>query len=329
VTVCGLSGRYAIDVFAGPALRLRGTAYVVGGLYGNSEALAAIEALAEAERCTGKTVEVIFNGDHNWLNVDNASFAAINQSVLARRIVIAGNVEVELGGGLDQGCGCAYPEHFDDGYVARSNGIISRLHATAQQFPEICERLASLPTTGVVQLGDVRIGVVHGDATSLAGWDFAADRLGSVARNCHGDATDAAQTPMSAIAQWFRGAGVDVFASSHTCLPVLASFVIDGQPRVIVNNGSAGMPNFRGTQYGVVTRFSEDGPAPFGRLYGRQLRGVHIDAVAVHYDHGQWRRRFVDNWPEGSDAAVAYAQRYSDGPDYALSDAVVNRITPL
>lgn len=40
----------------------------------------------------------------------------------------------------------------------------------------------------------------------------------------------------------FAEASVDVFASTHTCLPALCRF--DGDEKVVINNGAAGMPNF-------------------------------------------------------------------------------------
>jgi len=38
---------------------------------------------------------------------------------------------------------------------------------------------------------------------------------------------------------------VDVFASTHTGLAFLREFSLKGKKKIIVNNGSAGMPNFR------------------------------------------------------------------------------------
>ena len=56
---------------AGPPTHTAETAYVVGGLYGNSEALATILAMREEEQQrTGRPVLLVFNGDHNWLNAD-------------------------------------------------------------------------------------------------------------------------------------------------------------------------------------------------------------------------------------------------------------------
>ena len=73
-------------------------------------------------------------------------------------------------------------------------------------------------------------GVLCGSAaptTALAGWGFAQETL----RDAHA---------RQEAARWFAQAQVDVFASSHTCLPVFASL----GHGLLLNNGAAGMPNF-------------------------------------------------------------------------------------
>src|SRR4029078_2993158 len=77
---------------------------------------------------------------------------------------------------------------------------------------------------------------------------------------------------------------VDVFASSHTCLPALRRFDFGGRPRAVANNGAAGMPNFSGTRYGVVTRI---GRRPFAgpeTLCGVDVAGARVEAIALGYD---------------------------------------------
>ncbi|MCK7500654.1 MAG: hypothetical protein MZW92_68395 [Comamonadaceae bacterium] len=69
----------------------------------------------------------------------------------------------------------------------------------------------------------------------------------------------------------FRGAGVDGFASSHTCLPVCRSFDCGDRRRFVINNGAAGMPNFVNSRFGVVTRIALR-PSPHRRLYGLRLQ---------------------------------------------------------
>jgi len=36
---------------------------------------------------------------------------------------------------------------------------------------------------------------------------------------------------------------------------------------------------------------------------------VHIDALAVDYDHALFERAFLANWPSGSDAHTSYFKR--------------------
>jgi hypothetical protein len=109
---------------------------------------------------------------------------------------------------------------------------------------------------------------------------------------------------------------VEVFASSHTCLPVLRSF---DERRVLVNNGSAGMPNFAGTTFGLATRIARS-PSD-AAVYGTKAGDIHVEAIPLHYDASAWRRHFVARWPAGSDAHASYYRRIVQGPSYLLEDA--------
>ena len=89
---CPLHYRYPSAALARePDLRVE-TLYVVGGLYGNRQALATALSLAAAEQ---PRATLVFNGDFNWFNVDDAGFAAVNGEVL-RHAAMRGNVETEL-----------------------------------------------------------------------------------------------------------------------------------------------------------------------------------------------------------------------------------------
>jgi hypothetical protein len=204
------------------------------------------------------------------------------------------------------GCGCAYPLDVSDAEVRRSNQILARLRETARGVPAVRARLAALPMHLVARVGDARVGLVHGDAASLAGWGFAHDRLADPRH---------ARWVESAL----RDANVDVFASSHTCLPALHALEVDGRPCAVANNGAAGMPNFAGTRHGIVTRIATtpfDGP---GRLYGTALAGVHVDAVRLDYDHERWVARFLASWTAGSAAHASYFRRIVEGPRFAAA----------
>jgi|CXWL01.1.fsa_nt_gi hypothetical protein len=295
--VCPLRYRYGPGAIARAPERSAKILYVIGGLYGNLPALDAVEKMAAAEQ---DLVTLCFNGDFNWFNVDDAGFRSINERVL-RHDAILGNVEAELDSESDEaGCGCAYPDQVDQGTVERSNQIHAALKRTAARHPDLLARLAALPMVARYRVGDARIGVVHGDAESLAGWRFDVGAL-----------DDPAQDEWRADA--FAQADVDVFASTHTCLPATRS-VGDGE-RIIANNGAAGMPNASGTRFGILTRIG-DTASIHPRLYGLESRGTHIDAIAINYDDAAWRARFVANWPAGSPAWLSYFRRIVDGPEF-------------
>lgn len=289
---CPIRYRYGAQALATAPTRIAQTLYVVGGLYGNLQALDTVEALAACE--TGP-VTVCFNGDFNWFNVDDASFEAVNRRVRAHH-AIAGNVEAELLADSDEsGCGCAYPDDVDADVVARSNRIHARLKATAARHPSIQAQLAALPLFARYQVGDCRVAVVHGDADSLAGWRFDLDAL-----------SDPAHEPW--LAESFHQARADVFASSHTCQPALRQLTQHSQTPVVINNGAAGMPNLRDRRAGLITRIGVQA-SPHTPLYGTRTAGVHIDALAVDYDHALFERAFLANWPSGSDAHTSYFKR--------------------
>ncbi len=312
---CPLDYRYRpADIAAAAALRVE-HAYVIGGLYGNVEALQAIQAMREAEASQGRAVELVFNGDAHWFDVDAADFARI-AGALQQHAACSGNVEAELARGAQgAGCGCAYPEFVDDAVVQRSNRIMARLQDTARGFAPHREALRRLPRLLRLRLGAHDVGVVHGDAWSLAGWSFSQEALRQ-AQRAHWPGG-----PASLPAAWSE-AGVRVLCSSHSCLPAAVELGLHGASRVLMNNGAAGMPNFRGSSHGVITRLSSDPRPPPDSLYGTLLDGLRIDAVAVRYDHAAWCRRFLRDWGPGSDAHASYWPRIAHGPDYAVADAL-------
>jgi hypothetical protein len=272
------------------------TLWVAGGLYGNPLALERLLELYEREP---GSKALVFNGDFHWFDLDD--FARIDDGVAAHRAT-RGNIETELASPLEgAGCGCAYPEWVDDGTVERSNRIIERLRRAMPASAR--ERLGALPMHLVAGVGGERVAIVHGDAQSLAGWGFSQEALGTRAGRLSAQAA-------------FAAAQVRVFASSHTCLPVMAAFPGD---RIVVNNGSAGMPNFRGTTFGIATRISV---VPGRSLYAQRAGRLSVEAIAVEYDAPAWQRRFVAQWPEGSDAHRSYYRRIASGPAYRMEEAL-------
>jgi len=297
---CPRHYRYARAVFARAADLKAQSLYVVGGLYGNRFALEAVIAMARREGAA-----LVFNGDFNWFNVDPEGFRALNETVL-RHPALRGNVETELAGeDAGGGCGCGYPEWVGDAEVERSNRILERLRETARGFPDLRVRLGSLPMHLVAEIAGLRIAIVHGDAESLAGWQFSQEALSA--------------RPERARAL-LAGSGVDVFACTHTCLPVMQEFDAPRGKALIVNNGAAGMPNFRGTRFGLATRIA--GTPSAQALYGARLGAAVVEAVPLRYDHEAWLAEFDRAWPAGSPAALSYRKRIASGPGYEVEQAV-------
>ena len=310
---CPLHYRYAPETFTRAAdVPTTDVLYVVGGLYGNELALEQVLRLFAAER--GRT-QLVFNGDFHWFDVDSEVFARVQRQVLAHT-ALRGNVETELatepeGEGQvdDAGCGCAYPEWVGNAVVERSNRILRRLRTAATPAQRL--ELEALPMTLRADVGDLKLGIVHGDAQSLAGWGFAQEHLRDGA---HRDT----------VRGWFAQAQVDAFACTHTCLPVFQRLrgAGDAAARWIFNNGAAGMPNFSGDGAGLLTRVALhpfEGPQ---RRFGVQQGEVFIDAIAIDTDTTQAHARFLRQWAEGSDAHASYFHRIAHGPDYRVGDAI-------
>lgn len=303
--LCPSDYRYPPAIFdRAPDLTAQ-TLYVVGGLYGNAEALDALERMASAEP---SPPVIVFNGDFHWFDAEPAWFEEIAFRI-ARHPAIRGNVETEIARtvSVGAGCGCAYPPSVDQGTVARSNAILSCLQASARACQGATERLARLPMHLVAEVGGCRIAIVHGDAHALAGWSFAHAAL------------DEAGAP-ERMARIAAAARVDVFASTHTCLAALRRFVLPGGGLTIVNNGAAGMPNFTGDRRGLFSRIGL-APGPHPALYGVRHGPLCIDALPLAYDSEAFLRRFQRRWPAGSAAAISYRERIMAGPVYTVAQA--------
>lgn len=298
---CPSSYRYGPHALIGAAALEVDCLWVAGGLYGNPFAL---EVLIENYEREPGDKALVFNGDFHWFDVEPGEFEAVNDAVLSFHAT-RGNVETELAEpGSGVGCGCGYPEWVDDGTVERSNRIIQRLRVAAQSVPEALPRLAALSMHLRVDVGHARVAVVHGDAESLAGWAFSQEAL----------ATTAGYETAS---RAFALAEVDIFASSHTCLPVLQTF---GPDHVLINNGAAGMPNFKGGVFGLATRIALS-PGEEA-LYGVRIGELFVEAVPLRYDTAAWKRRFLRTWPPGTDAHASYYGRIVNGPEYSPDQAV-------
>jgi len=315
---CPLDYRYRPSDFAVPASACCEVLYVVGGLYGNLQALHRVVELFERERGDKR---LVFNGDFHWFDIDADAFAQIQRGVLAFEAT-RGNVETELAAsgshdGADTGCGCAYPDWVVDAVVERSNRILMALRDTARAMPGACRELAMLPMWRRLDVGDRRIAIVHGDAQSLSGWGFAQETLHD------------RQQQQTAL-QWFEQAQVDLFASSHTCLPVFQSLEAGKRATsftpLVLNNGAAGMPNLAGAHEGLLTRIATRPFVGPQRRFGLRRGGLYLDAIAIDYDDVAWQRSFLAQWPASSDAHASYWSRISAGTDHTLDDAL--RVEP-
>lgn len=89
----------------------------------------------------------------------------------------------------------------------------------------------------------------------------------------------------------------------------------------MANNGAAGMPNARGTRFGILTRIAVR-PSPHEALYGCKVGAVNVDSLAVNYDTTAWQREFLRNWPEDSPGWLSYFSRIANGPEYRLQESV-------
>ncbi len=303
---------YSPRVFARPPEIATDTLYAIGGLYGNPYALDAIEAMAAAEPVAPTRV---FNGDFHWFDAEPDLYGEIQRRVVAAHgnVALRGNVETEIASDDDSaGCGCAYPESVPDDDVERSNAILARLRGVARSVAEdgfdSRRLLGALPMHAVARVGEARIAIVHGDAWALAGWRFAHDSL-------HDDAR-AAQ-----LAGAIELGAVDGFACSHTCLPALKAL----ERGFVINNGAAGMANFAGTTFGVLTRISTRA-APRAlerlRLYGLAEERCFVDALKIEFDLAAWLARFDAIWPAGSPAAISYRRRIVEGPAFTIAAAL-------
>ncbi|MDA7087491.1 hypothetical protein PH586_13955 [Pseudomonas sp. SA3-5] len=284
---CPLDYRLPGDAFAGEPLFDCQSLYVVGGLYGNRQALAALEQRLGAE----PQARVVFNGDAHWFDREPDIFQAIEQG-LSGHLALRGNVETELGRAhaSGAGCGCAYPGSVDEALVQRSNAIQAELNRTVQRLPGVAARLAARPATALVSVGGQRVAISHGDEHSLAGWNCAREALAEPARQ-------------QQLEQWLASNRLRVLATSHTCTAVALNL----PHAALINNGAAGLPNFAGGRYGLVSRIAT-APHP-AALYRCQREGLFIEALPLNYAHDAFLADFDRQWPTDSPAAQSYRSR--------------------
>ena len=80
------------------------------------------------------------------------------------------------------------------------------------------------------------------------------------------------------------------------------------------------MPNFSASTFGVISRIATT-PLAASHALRPARDGVHIDAIAVHYD----QRAFLEPLPDALAGRLAgppsYFSRIADGPDYPMAHA--------
>ena len=265
---CPLHYRYSPSDLAVPASSCCEVLYVVGGLYGNMQALHRVLDLFELERGDKR---LIFNGDFHWFDIDASAFAQIQRGVLAvrmRRAATRGN-RAALRRHQTTAWTAVAAAPIPIGWAMRWSSVRTESSrgcaAPHARCPAPAANSRCCRCGGASMSAPRRVAVVHGDAQSLSGWGFAQETL-----------RVAGQQQLAL--QWFEQARVDFFASSHTCLPVFQGF--EERPRngaaliapLVLNNGAAGMPNLAGAREGLLTRIATRPFERQQRRFGLQAR---------------------------------------------------------
>lgn len=282
--------------------------YVVGGLYGNPFALEAIARMAAEEPVSPI---VVLNGDIHWFDQNAENFASIERRIGELGwIPLVGNVEAELRRETDigVGCGCAYPACTSDASVSRSNRIHRMLSKALRAHPECREMLAGRAAAMTVDVAGTKVGVTHGDEKLIGGWDCSRDSLQDPLRQ-------------DELSQFMQRNGIGVFATTHTC----AAVGIELEHGHMINNGAAGLPNFEGQRFGIVTRIATT-PARES-VFGARHGDLFVDAVPVRYDHDAFLSWFDSLWGPLSPAAVSYRSRIANGDPARISEALLGGFT--
>lgn len=282
------------------------TLYAVGGLYGNTYALEEILAMAKEEE---KSPEIIFNGDLHWFEREIRDFIRIEDAA-KKHGAILGNVEAELirEEDIGAGCGCAYPSYVDERVVERSNLIHLGLKKMLQEKAYPLDEMRTRKKACCRLAAGKRVALLHGDEKSLAGWGCAGENLQDAGRQRE-------------IEEWMEENRIDIIACTHTCAPAALRL----QRGVVINNGAAGMPNFSGTHFGLLTRIGKT-KHPLA-LYRCELEGAYIEALPIHYPHREFIRHFDGNWEKTSPAAVSYRERIGGSCCMEIKDALLKGFT--
>ncbi|MEI0560020.1 hypothetical protein R4L22_00380 [Brachyspira pilosicoli] len=278
------------------------TLYIVGGLYGNIESLKEINKMIENEK--DKDILLIFNGDMHWFDKSADDFKKI-EDMSENSQKLLGNVEKELFREGDyNGCGCSYPSYVSDDIVNRSNIIHKELKKVMDILPKYKNILSGRKKNITVEMMGQKIAITHGDEKSLSGWECSNESLERYERQNELD-------------NWFIENDIDILASTHTCFPAAVKL----KNGIVINNGAAGMPNFKGKLYGLITRISNS--VNENAVYRDRINNLYAEAVPVRYDNDRFLKWFDNLWPLGSEASVSYRDRIINGTEYGIEKAVI------
>ena len=304
--ICPLD--YSIDAESFRKVRAieNSTVYVVGGLYGNSEALKEIINMAEEEYNKYESkVFIVFNGDMHWFDIDIEDFKNIEDMSDGCEKLL-GNVERELFREKDIGigCGCVYPDYVSNDIVERSNIIHKKLKNIVNKLPKYKNMLSKRKMNIVIQISEQKIAITHGDEQKLGGWECSRENLSKIDRQ-------------EKLNKWFRENDIDILATTHTCSPA----ALKTENGIVINNGASGMPNFKNKIYGLITRISlyKSDMA----IYREKIKNLYTEAVAVKYNNNKFLKWFDNLWAKGSEASLSYRDRISVGPDDFINNALI------
>jgi predicted phosphodiesterase len=221
-----------------------GAVMIFGGPYGNAEATRA--ALDAARRHCIPASRIVCTGDLVAYCADPV--AAIDIVRDSGIHVVMGNCDEQLGTSADD-CGCGFPE----GSACERLSAAWYAYADARVTPEQRRWLAGLPRRLDIEIGSVRLAVIHGAVENISQFIFAS-------------------TPSLAKKRELDKVGCDGIIAGHCGLPF--TNVVDG--RLWHNAGVVGMPAHDGTPrvwYSVLT------PAADG--------SIEIAHHALDYDHAR------------------------------------------
>lgn len=252
--------------------------WVAGGVYGNIFAIKKLNEMADKGN-------IIYNGDLHWFDADLKAFNDV-ESNTQNAVKLNGNVEIELKRAENLGCGCDYPEYENEVIVKNAELIHARLKSICADFSIFNDRGTSL----VANVGSAKIAITHGDEKRLNGWGFDHESFANKIRQ-------------DEVAEWFKQTKFDILATSHTC----KALVINNKNFVVLNNGSAGMPNFSEFAVGLVGRISTT--AHEKALYRSRIKDVYVELVMLRYDKSEFIKYFERIWSDDSPASISYKAR--------------------